>query len=83
MSWLDWVLGFISFFVLLLLIYAFQWVFSFIAYFFGFLSNIIYLPLNLIDSFIYPVWDFVYTFWTAWILLVFGLILFHLFSKHD
>lgn len=75
--WLVWLL------ILIILIYAFFGVFAFIPYFFGVLYNFISFPLDLISEYIYPVWDIVYTFYIAWLTLVFFLRIFHLFKNHN
>lgn len=51
---------FIYFVIWIALIWIFPWLISCIAYLLGFIFNITSFPIELVNSFIYPVWAVVY-----------------------
>lgn len=53
--------------IIIFLLYAFVWIFSFLPFVFGFLYGVVYFPVEIINQVVYPVWPVVYLFYT-WLL---------------
>lgn len=50
----------IVFIVSIVILYIFPWVIGLLTYIFWFLFNVLILPIELINTSIYPVWSIVY-----------------------
>lgn len=46
--------------IVIFLIYAFQWLLSFVPWFFWFVFKIVFYPIEIINQVVYPVWSLPY-----------------------
>ena len=73
----------IWFLLIAFLVYAFSWVFSFIAWVVWFFWSVFYFPIELINQTIYPVWQIVYLIYTWLVAFVVVSFVLNLFKKNS
>lgn len=67
--------------IMVFLLYAFQWIISFVPYLLWLFSKFFFYPIEIIAQVIYPVWTIVYVLYT-WLTFAFiFLFLFKMISK--